>query len=161
MPEDSSLPNIKIGSDAAKDPDFEGGETEVATVEYLDYEVVEENDWEIGSDLFEKAADADLDESEYGTMDVSKNRKLLDAAEDHGFEWPFSCRAASCANCAGILVDGDLEMEMNLILTDEEVETRGIRLTCQSKPASDHVQVIYNAKHLDYLQDRVIGEREV
>lgn len=161
MTGDASLPNVKVGSDAAKDPDFEGGETEVATVEYLDYEVVDENDWPIDDELFERAADADLDESEHGTMEVSENRKLLDAAEDHGFEWPFSCRAASCANCAGILVDGDLEMEMNLILTDEEVESRGIRLTCQSKPTSDRVRVVYNAKHLDYLQDRVIGEREV
>lgn len=162
MPEDSSLPNIKIGSDAAKDPDFEGGETEVSTVEYLDYEVVDANDWELDDDdLFEKAAAADLDEEEYGTMEVSRNRKILDAAEDNGFEWPFSCRAASCANCAGVLVDGELEMEMNLIITDEEVEERGIRLTCQSKPATDHVRMVHNAKHLDYLQDRVIGVREV
>jgi hypothetical protein len=36
-----------------------------------------------------------------------------------------------------------------------------IVLTCQSLPRTDEVKIVYNAMHLDYLQDRVIGVREV
>jgi ferredoxin len=48
-------------------------------------------------------------------------------------------------------------MDMQQILSDEEVADEGIRLTCVSRPASDEVKLVYNVKHLDSLQDRVIG----
>ncbi|MFW6449325.1 MAG: ferredoxin, partial [Halobacteriota archaeon] len=38
------------------------------TVEYLNYEVLEDLGWDIeDDDLFEKAADEDLDDEDYGT----------------------------------------------------------------------------------------------
>jgi hypothetical protein len=36
-----------------------------------------------------------------------------------------------------------------------------IVLTCQALPKTEEVQIVYNAMYLDYLQDRVIGVREV
>ncbi|NKE36080.1 (2Fe-2S)-binding protein [Natronococcus sp. JC468] len=118
--------------------------------------------WDIeDDDLFEKAAEADLDDVDHGRIEVSGRRYILDAAEDQGYEWPYECRAASCANCAGIVYEGDVEMDMDLILTEEEVEERRIVLTCQSIPRTDEVKLVYNAMYLDYLQDRVIGVREV
>lgn len=126
------------------------------TIEYLNYEVVDDNGWEMDSSAFDEAADAGLDETDYGTMDVGENELILEAAEAQGYDWPFSCRAGACANCAAIVVDGEVEMDMQQILSDEEVDEKDVRLTCMSSAVSDDVQMIYNAKHLDYLQDRVI-----
>jgi ferredoxin len=153
---DTDLPNIAVGRDAEDD-----APESTKTVEYLNYEVLEERGWDVEDDPFERAAEADLDERDYGTYECGEHRYLLDAAEDAGHSWPFECRAASCANCAAILVKGEVEMDMDLILTEDEVEERNIVLTCQSLPVSDVVGIVYNAMHLDYLQDRVIGVREV
>ncbi|MES3517644.1 MAG: ferredoxin Fer [Natronomonas sp.] len=133
----------------------------MATVEYLNYGVLQRKGWHRDDDgLFERAAAADLDDHEYGRIEVPKNQALLDSAEEEGKRWPFECRAGSCANCAGYVFDGDLEMDMNLFLTDEEVEEMDLRLTCVAKPKSDELRVIYDARRSEYLQ-KVVGEREV
>ena len=42
------------------------------TVEYLNYEVLDDHGWEMDDDdLFEKAADAGLSDEGYGTLDVA------------------------------------------------------------------------------------------
>jgi len=160
MSDDRELPNIKAGRGGDRSQDgTEGGET--ATVEYLSYGALQRHGWSRDDDaLFEKAAAADLTEREYGTIEVDKREYLLDGAKDADQAWPFECRAASCANCCAFLVEGDLEMDMNLFLTDEEVDERDLRLTCVAKPASDELKVIYEARRADYLQN-VVGEREV
>ncbi|WP_254538203.1 ferredoxin Fer [Halomarina litorea] len=155
------LPNVKVGRDAEADAADEEPEA-TRTVEYLNYQVLTERGWTLeDDDLFEKAAEADLDDADHGTFEAGATRYILDAAEDQGHQWPFECRAASCANCAAILVEGEVTMDMDLILTDEEVEEKGIILTCQSLAVTDRVGIVYNAQHLDYLRDRVIGVREV
>lgn len=127
------------------------------TVEYLNYEVVSDEDWDIeDDDLFEKAADADLDDSDYGQLDVPTGQHILEVGEAQGYEWPFSCRNGACANCAGIVLEGEVEMDFQQILTDEEIDEKNVRLTCVSTPISDRVKIVYNAKHLEYLEDRVI-----
>lgn len=154
---DTELPNIKVGRDAD-----EGKAERKSTVTYLNYEVLNDFGWTLeDDDLFEKAAEADLDVIDYGSFETVEGRYILDAAEDQGYDWPFECRAASCANCSAILVEGDVEMDMDLILTDEEVTERHIILTCQSVVKSGVVKIVYNAKHLDYLRNRVVGVREV
>ena len=127
------------------------------TVEYVNYEVLDDHGWSMDDDdLFEKAADADLDESDYGTLDVNQGEYILEAAEAQGYDWPFSCRAGACANCAAILKEGEIQMDMQQILSNEEVEERNVRLTCIGSPEAEEVKIVYNAKHLDYLQNRVI-----
>ncbi len=127
------------------------------TVEYLNYEVLEDYGWEVDDDdLFEKAAEEDLDEEDYGTLEVNRGEYILETAEAQGYDWPFSCRAGACANCAAILKEGEINMDMQQILSQEEVEERDVRLTCIGSPETDEVQIVYNAKHLDYLQNRVI-----
>jgi 2Fe-2S type ferredoxin len=127
------------------------------TVTYLNYDMLDDNGWEIGDDdLFEKADDADLGETDYGSLDVNEGEYILEAAEAQGYDWPFSCRAGACANCAAIVKEGDIDMDMQQILSDEEVEEKNVRLTCIGSPDADDVKIVYNAKHLDYLQNRVI-----
>lgn len=156
----NQLPNVKLGRDAARDENMDE-EEDMSVVEYLNYEVLAERDWSIGDeDLFEKAADADLDERDYGTFEAGEYEYILEAAENRGYAWPFECRAASCANCAAILKEGAIEMDMNLYLTDEEIEERNIRLTCVGTPDSEEIKLVYNARRTDYLQE-VVGKREV
>ena len=127
------------------------------TVEYLNYEVVDDQGWDIyADDLFETAADAGLDEEDYGELEVNESEYILEAAEAQGYDWPFSCRAGACTNCAAIVREGEIDMDMQQILSDEEVDDKNVRLTCIGSPAADTVKIVYNAKHLDYLQNRVI-----
>jgi 2Fe-2S type ferredoxin len=127
------------------------------TVEYLNYEVLDDHGWSMDDeDLFEEAEAADLDDEDYGTLDVNEGEYILEAAEAQGYDWPFSCRAGACANCAAIVKEGDIDMDMQQILSDEEVEEKDVRLTCIGSPVGDPVKIVYNAKHLDYLQNRVI-----
>ena len=91
-----------------------------------------------------------------GSLEVNEGEYILEAAEAQGYDWPFSCRAGACANCAAIVYEGDIDMDMQQILSDEEVEDKNVRLTCIGTAETDEVKIVYNAKHLDYLQNRVI-----
>jgi Ferredoxin len=127
------------------------------TVEYLNYEVLDDHGWSMDDDdLFTEAADADLDGEDYGSLRGQPRRVHPRSAEAQGYDWPFSCRAGACANCAAIVKEGEIEMDMQQILSDEEVEEKNVRLTCIGSPDADEVRIVYNAKHLDYLQNRVI-----
>lgn len=127
------------------------------TVEFLDYEVLADNGWGLDDeDLFEKAAAADLPPDRHGFIDVGEEEYILNAAEAAGFDWPFSCRNGICSNCAAVLVEGDIRMTGNQALSQEEIDENNVRLTCIGTPATEFVRIVYNAKHLDYLQDRVI-----
>ncbi|WP_048075515.1 ferredoxin Fer [Haloquadratum walsbyi] len=130
----------------------------MATVEYLNYESLDDKGWEMDDeDLFEKAADSDLSDEDYGSLEVNEGEYILEAAEAQGYDWPFSCRAGACANCAAIVTEGEIDMDMQQILSNEEVSEKNVRLTCIGSPATDSIQIVYNAKHLDYLQNRVIS----
>ncbi len=68
---------------------------------------------------------------------------ILDAALEEDLDVPFSCKGAVCSTCRAKLVEGEVEMEQNHALTDEEVE-EGYILTCQSHPRSSKVVVDYD-----------------
>ncbi|MEF8800090.1 MAG: ferredoxin Fer [Halolamina sp.] len=132
------------GSTAAQD---------AVRMEYLDYEVAVEHGWEIDDDdLFERAAEADLDPDYYGRLLIQPGETILEAAEERGFSWPYACRGGACANCAVAVVDGAVEMPRNHVLSTEMVE-EAIRLSCISKPASDQLKVVFNVKELPGLKE--------
>lgn len=129
----------------------------MAVIEYLNYEVIDDEGWDINDeDNFERAPEMDLDEEDYGFVNVPDGQYILEAVEAEGQEWPFSCRNGICSNCAAIVVEGDIEMDGNQALSTEEVEEKNVRLTCIGRPATDYVRLVYNAKYLDYLQDRIM-----
>ncbi|WP_303659897.1 ferredoxin Fer [Haladaptatus salinisoli] len=122
-------------------------------VEYLNYEILDDYGWELDDDdLFRKASDAGLDSADYGRLEVEPHESLLEAAEDCGFEWPFACRGGACANCAVALVEGEMEMPANHVLSSNMVD-RGFRLSCISAPTTDEMRVVYNVKHLPGLDE--------
>ena len=123
------------------------------TVDFLNYEVFDDYGWSLDDDdLFEKAAAADLAEPDYGSFEVDDDATLLEAAEDSGFAWPFACRGGACANCAVALLEGELSQLVDHILSEEMLE-QGIRLSCNGRPTTDEMQVVYNIKHRPDLDD--------
>nr|WP_255666049.1 ferredoxin Fer [Haladaptatus sp. DYF46] len=122
-------------------------------VEFLNYEVIDDYGWSVDDDrLFEKAAAVGLDDEDFGEFRVRPNETLLEAAENRGYEWPFACRGGACANCAVAVVEGEMSMPSNHVLSSEMMD-RGIRLSCLGAPVTDHMQVIYNIKHLPGLDE--------
>lgn len=68
---------------------------------------------------------------------------ILDSAEDAGLDVPYSCKGAVCCTCKARVVEGQVAMDMNYALTDEEVAD-GYVLTCQSHPLTPRVIVDYD-----------------
>jgi curved DNA-binding protein CbpA len=122
-------------------------------VEYLNYDVLEDHGWSLDDDdLFEKAAEAGLDPEDHGRVSVGPRESLLEAAEKRGFAWPYACRGGACANCAVAVTEGDLSMPVDHILPGEMTD-RGIRLSCVGAPTTEEARVVYNVKHLPYLDE--------
>jgi ferredoxin len=125
-------------------------------VEYLNYEVLDDYGWEPEDpDLFERAAKAGLGTVDYGSFRVEPGESLLEAAEREGYAWPYACRGGACANCAVVVREGDLSAPIDHILPEEMVE-EGIQLSCNAVPLSDHLQILYNVKHMPELEDLLL-----
>lgn len=126
---------------------------ETVTVEYLDYEVLDDHGWSIDDEnLFERARRADLNREAHGQFSVDPGETLLEAAENSGFAWPFACRGGACTNCAVAVVDGEMPPPVGHILPEELIR-RGIRLSCLSAPITDDAKVVYNVKHMPDVEE--------
>lgn len=78
------------------------------------------------------------------TIDMPRDGvSLLEAAEDHSIEAPYSCKGGVCSTCRAKVMKGKMEMETNFALEDYEVE-QGYVLTCQARPLTDEVVVDYD-----------------
>ena len=151
--DDDAASDATEGSSAADDADESDRRPEGAHVEYLDYQALADRGWEItDEDLFEKAAEADLPPSAYGTFAAPPHDSLLEAAEENGLTWPYACRGGACSNCAVAVVEGEMSMPNDHILPEKWLE-RGIRLSCLGAPVSDDMKVVFNVKHLPGLDD--------
>lgn len=125
--------------------DEDGEELPPAELEYLSYRAVVQNGWELDDDdLFDKASRANLDGDLYGRIEIDRDETILRSAEANDLTWGSQCRSGTCNVCAGILKSGEAEMDMNLALTDEQVED-GARLTCTTYPESDRIRIVFNA----------------
>lgn len=84
-----------------------------------------------------------MDGREHELKINAKGDAVLDAALNAGLDVPYACKGAVCCTCKARLVEGQVEMEMNYALTDEEV-TDGYVLTCQTHPRSQRVVIDYD-----------------
>lgn len=146
-----------LGTDAREptpgDPATQPESEPVTNVTYLNYAALLDHGWSLDDDdLFAKAAAAELDEADYGHFTVEDEQSLLDAAEASGHAWPFACRGGACANCAVAVADGELSQLVDHILPDELTD-EGIRLSCNGKPQTDSLEVVYNLEQRDDLSD--------
>ncbi|MBA3662609.1 MAG: 2Fe-2S iron-sulfur cluster binding domain-containing protein [Bacteroidetes bacterium] len=79
------------------------------------------------------------------TVELSTNGlSILDAAIEAGVDAPFSCKGAVCCTCRAKILEGEVKMDANFALTEDEV-AQGFVLTCQSHPLTEKVIVDYDA----------------
>jgi ring-1,2-phenylacetyl-CoA epoxidase subunit PaaE len=68
---------------------------------------------------------------------------ILDYARTVRAEVPFACKGGMCATCKAVVTEGEVRMDKNYALTDQEREA-GLVLTCQSHPVTDDVALSYD-----------------
>jgi ring-1,2-phenylacetyl-CoA epoxidase subunit PaaE len=68
---------------------------------------------------------------------------ILDAAFQHGGDFPYACKGGVCSTCAAHLVEGEVEMDVNYALEPDELE-RGLILTCQAFPKTEKVVISFD-----------------
>lgn len=84
-----------------------------------------------------------LDEEEEIFDLASDGDTILEEAESHGIDAPYSCRGAICCTCKAKVLKGAATMEKNFTLTDSEIK-EGYILTCQAHPNSKDLIVSYD-----------------
>ena len=68
---------------------------------------------------------------------------ILDHALSVRRELPFSCRGGMCTTCRARVLTGEVRMDKNWSLTEDELAS-GYVLTCQSHPVSETVEITYD-----------------
>ncbi len=84
-----------------------------------------------------------IDDDEYSFHLNSKKRSILDQALHDKLPVPFACKGGVCCTCKAQIMEGEVFMEKNFALTDDEVE-RGFVLTCQCHPTTNVVMLNYD-----------------
>ena len=68
---------------------------------------------------------------------------LLDYARTVRPEVPFACKGGMCATCKARVITGEVTMDKNYALGDEQVEA-GFILSCQSHPVGNDIEITYD-----------------
>ena len=74
-----------------------------------------------------------------------KGETILDAALNQGADLPFACKGGVCCTCRAKLVQGEVQMDVNYGLEEDEIEA-GFILTCQSHPKTPEVFVDFDER---------------
>lgn len=74
---------------------------------------------------------------------IKKNESILEAGLAAGYDIPFSCQGGVCGVCKCTTGGGKVEMENNIALSDDEVES-GTVLSCQAKVLSTTIKVDFD-----------------
>lgn len=83
-----------------------------------------------------------LDNEEH-TILLDAETTILDAAIDAGLDAPYSCKIGACCTCRAKLLEGQVFMDDDDILTEEEI-AEGFILTCQAKALTQKLIVSYD-----------------
>ena len=84
-----------------------------------------------------------IDDDEYNIHLNSKKESVLDKALKENLPVPFACKGGVCCTCKAQVMEGEVFMEKNFALTEDEVE-RGFVLTCQCHPTTNIVMLNYD-----------------
>ena len=77
------------------------------------------------------------------TVAWSGSGYLLDALLRAGLDAPFSCREGSCSACACVVLEGEVTLDANTVLDDQDLAD-GLILACQAKSVSDRLKISYD-----------------
>ena len=84
-----------------------------------------------------------IDDEEYEFDLKSNGKDILSAAQDQDADVPFSCKGGVCCTCRAKVLEGQVKMDLNFALEEDEVE-QGFILTCQSHPVTEKVVVSFD-----------------
>lgn len=84
-----------------------------------------------------------IDDDEYSFHLNSKKNSILDQALQEKLPVPFACKGGVCCTCKAQVMEGEVYMEKNFALTEDEVE-KGFVLTCQCHPTTNVVMLNYD-----------------
>lgn len=84
-----------------------------------------------------------IDDDEYNIHLNSKKESILDKALNEQLPVPFACKGGVCCTCKAQVMEGEVFMEKNFALTEEEVE-RGMVLSCQCHPVTNIVMLNFD-----------------
>ena len=74
------------------------------------------------------------------TFPIDKDETILEAALEHGFTLPYSCRDGACGACKGKVLQGSVDHgKAQAFALSEEEKAAGMALFCCAKPLSDLV----------------------
>ena len=74
-----------------------------------------------------------------------EGESILEAALKHGADLPFACKGGVCCTCKAKLIEGEVDMDVNYGLEQEEIE-HGFILTCQSHPRTEKITIDFDTK---------------
>lgn len=77
-----------------------------------------------------------LHNGETVSLSVPEDEYILDAAEEAGYDLPYSCRQGQCTSCVGTMIDGDIDQSDGTAL-DPMQQDDGFALLCIAYPKSD------------------------
>ncbi|MCX7930808.1 MAG: 2Fe-2S iron-sulfur cluster-binding protein [Chlorobi bacterium] len=77
------------------------------------------------------------------TVTVEPGETLLVAVVRANLDPPYSCLSGTCATCRAKLLEGQVTMDANDVLSEDEL-AEGYILTCQAHPVTHGVSVDYD-----------------
>ncbi|MET8678396.1 1,2-phenylacetyl-CoA epoxidase subunit PaaE [Streptomyces sp. NPDC004647] len=78
-----------------------------------------------------------------GSWPVKDGESLLDAVLRNRADAPYACKGGVCGTCRAFLVSGEVRMDRNFALEQEEVGA-GYVLACQSHPVTEEVELDFD-----------------
>lgn len=93
---------------------------------------------------FAVSLDIKIDNDSFSIQSPSNSGTILDLANEAGHDLPFSCKGGVCCTCRAKLTEGEIVMDVNYALEEDEVEA-GYILTCQSRPKTKKISVDFDA----------------
>jgi ring-1,2-phenylacetyl-CoA epoxidase subunit PaaE len=83
-----------------------------------------------------------LDDEKH-TFEMSQKDSLLKALNIQGIDAPQSCLGGVCSSCICKVLDGEVVLAKNSVLTDQEIAA-GLTLSCQAFPASKEITIDFD-----------------
>lgn len=109
------------------------------------YKPLSNSESSIGPLISQKKVKVELDGDQMEFFLQYPEQTLLDVALKNGLDLPYACRGGVCATCKCLLKEGEVEMDINYALEEDELEM-GFILACQSHPRTSEVWVTFDVK---------------